>query len=74
VLNIFDSETQLIKTNKPLSEGKSELIEKILQRIEGYQKARNSRYIMMNAPEEAVPAIKRNYSVTEKPNDYAAGR
>jgi len=40
VLNIFDSETQLIKTNKPLSEGKSELIEKILQRIEGYQKAR----------------------------------
>jgi len=58
VLNIFESETQLIKTNKPLSEGKSELIEKILQRIEGYQKAGNSRYIMMNAPEEAVPAIK----------------
>lgn len=58
VLNIFDSETQLIKTNKPLSEGKSELIEKILQRIEGYQKAANSRYIMMNAPQEAVPAIK----------------
>jgi len=58
VLNIFDSETQLIKTNKPLSEGKSELIEKILQRIEGYQKAANSRYIMMNAPAEAVPAIK----------------
>jgi ATP phosphoribosyltransferase len=56
---IFDSETQLIQTNKPLSEGKQKLIEKILQRIEGYKKAAESRYIMMNAPEEAVPKIKK---------------
>lgn len=58
LINIFDSETQLIKTNKPLSEGKSQLIQKILQRIEGYQKAGKSRYIMMNAPQEAVAEIK----------------
>lgn len=58
LINIFDSETQLIKTKKPLSEGKSQLIEKILQRIEGYQKAAKSRYIMMNAPQEAVEEIK----------------
>ena len=58
LINIFDSETQLIKTRKPLSEGKSSLIEKILQRIEGYQKAGKSRYIMMNAPQEAVAEIK----------------
>lgn len=58
LINIFDSETQLIKTKKPLSEGKSQLIEKILQRIEGYQKAGKSRYIMMNAPQEAVAEIK----------------
>lgn len=56
--SIFDSETQLIQTRKPLSEGKKQLIEKILQRIEGYQKAGKSRYIMMNAPREAVPNIK----------------
>ena len=56
--NIFDSETQLVQTNKPLSEGKQKLIEKILQRIEGYKKAAESRYIMMNAPESAVPKIK----------------
>jgi ATP phosphoribosyltransferase len=56
--NIFDSETQLVKTRKPLSEGKKQLIEKILQRIEGYQKAGKSRYILMNAPEKAVPTIK----------------
>ncbi len=57
-INIFDSETQLIKTKKPLSDGKKGLIEKIIQRIEGYQKAGKSRYIMMNAPEEAVSKIK----------------
>lgn len=55
---IFDSETQLIQTNKPLSDGKKHLIEKILQRIEGYKKAAESRYIMMNAPQESVPKIK----------------
>ncbi len=56
---IFDSETELIQTNKPLSEGKRQLIEKILQRIEGHKKAAESRYIMMNAPQESVPEIKK---------------
>jgi ATP phosphoribosyltransferase len=54
----FESETQLIQTNKPLSDGKKALIEKFLQRMEGHQKAEKSRYIMMNAPEEAVSEIK----------------
>jgi ATP phosphoribosyltransferase len=55
---IFDSETQLVQTNKPLSEGKQALINKMLQRIEGHKTAAESRYIMMNAPESAVPKIK----------------
>lgn len=55
---IFDSETQLVQTNKPLSEGKQQLIDKMLQRIEGHKTAAESRYIMMNAPETAVPKIK----------------
>lgn len=54
----FESETQLIQTNKPLSKGKQALIEKFLQRMEGHQKAEKSRYIMMNAPEESVSEIK----------------
>lgn len=58
VINIFDSETQLIKTRMPLSDGKKQMIDKIIQRIEGYQKAGKSRYIMMNAPQEAVEEIK----------------
>lgn len=56
---IFNSETQLIQTNKPLSEGKQALIEKFFQRMEGFQQAEKSRYIMMNAPHAAVEEIKR---------------
>ena len=55
---ILESETQLIRTNKKLSPGKKQLIDKFLQRMDGHQQAERSRYIMMNAPEEAVPEIK----------------
>lgn len=57
-VTFFESETQLVQTNKPLSDGKKALIEKFLQRMEGHQKAEKSRYIMMNAPEESVNEIK----------------
>lgn len=55
---LLESETQLIRTNKELSEGKRKLIEKFLVRIDGFQQARQSRYIMMNAPQHAVENIK----------------
>lgn len=55
---IFESETELIRTNKKLSDGKQKLIEKFIIRMDGYQQAERSRYILMNAPEEAVPEIK----------------
>ena len=55
---IFESETELIQTNKELSPGKQQLIEKFMQRIDGHQQAERSRYIMMNAPQSAVPQIK----------------
>lgn len=55
---ILESETQLIQTNKKLSPGKQQLIEKFLQRMDGHQQAERSRYLMMNAPKKAVPKIK----------------
>lgn len=55
---IFESETELIRTNKELSPGKQRLIEKFLVRIDGHQKAGRSRYIMMNASEDDVDEIK----------------
>ncbi|HKJ46937.1 MAG TPA: ATP phosphoribosyltransferase [Balneolales bacterium] len=54
---IFQSQTQMIKTNKELPQEKLELIEKFLIRIEGSQTAEKSRYIMMNAPEDSVEEI-----------------
>jgi ATP phosphoribosyltransferase len=55
---IFYSQTQLVRTNQPLSEKKLELIERLLLRINGRQLAERSRYIMMNAPAHAVESIK----------------
>ncbi|MGM0586953.1 MAG: ATP phosphoribosyltransferase [Bacteroidota bacterium] len=56
--SIFDSETQLIRTNRELSEKKEELISKLMLRMDGHQKAERSRYIMMNAPEDALGMIR----------------
>jgi len=55
---IFESETELIRTNKELSPGKQKLIDKLMVRMDGYRQASRSRYIMMNAEEEDVPKIK----------------
>lgn len=58
LFTILESETKLIKTNKELSPGKEQLIDKFLVRIDGYQQAKKSRYIMMNAPEDKIGRIK----------------
>jgi ATP phosphoribosyltransferase len=54
---MFRSECQLIRTNKPLSQEKLDLIDKFLVRIGGCQLAERSRYIMMNAPKTSVESI-----------------
>lgn len=64
---ILESETQLIRTNKKLSKGKKQLIDKFLQRMDGHQQAERSRYIMMNAPQSAVPKIKEIIPSLESP-------
>ncbi len=58
LFTILESETKLIQTNKELSDGKKELIEKFLVRIDGYQQAKKSRYMMMNAPADKIDRIK----------------
>ena len=58
IATIYESETQLIRTNYELSDKKLELINKFQQRMDGYQQAERSRYIMMNAPESALEEIK----------------
>ncbi len=58
LFSILESETKLIQTNKELSPGKQQLIDKFLVRIDGYQQAKKSRYMMMNAPANKIDRIK----------------
>lgn len=64
---IFRSEAQLIRTNKPLSQSKLDLIDKFLVRIGGRQLAERSRYIMMNAPKSALQTITRIIPALKSP-------
>lgn len=58
LFTILESETKLIRTNQDLSPGKKDLIEKFLLRIDGFQQAKQSRYIMMNAPVKDIDKIR----------------
>ncbi|GIV40626.1 MAG: ATP phosphoribosyltransferase [Thermonema sp.] len=53
---IFRSQAVLIQT-PVLNEEKQAVLQKLLFRIEAVQNARNNKYILLNAPKEAIPAI-----------------
>lgn len=57
VETVLDSEAVLVRTRKPMSPGKAEVSENLLRRIEGVLATQESKYIMMNAPEEALDEI-----------------
>ncbi|HEX8640837.1 MAG TPA: ATP phosphoribosyltransferase [Allosphingosinicella sp.] len=54
---VFDSEAVLIRTLKPVSEAKREQGDRLLSRIEGVLATKESKYIMLNAPGEALREI-----------------
>ena len=54
---VLDSEAVLIRTRKPLSPERAELAEQMMSRIEGVLATQESKYIMLNAPEEALETI-----------------
>ena len=54
---VFESEAVLIRTRKPISSAKCEQIGGLLSRIDGVIATKESKYIMLNAPEAALPAI-----------------
>jgi ATP phosphoribosyltransferase len=57
VETVFDSEAVLIRTRKPVSEAKRDQGERLLSRIEGVLATKESKYIMLNAPGEALKEI-----------------
>jgi ATP phosphoribosyltransferase len=57
VETLLDSEAVLIRTRKPIGERKAEQAGRLMSRLEGVLATRDSKYIMMNAPGEALKRI-----------------
>ena len=57
VETVLESEAVLIRTRTPLSEEKAEIADRLLRRIDGVLATQESKYIMLNAPEEALSKI-----------------
>jgi ATP phosphoribosyltransferase len=57
VETVYDSEAVLIRTRKPISDAKLEQGNQLLSRIEGVLATKESKYIMLNAPGEALRQI-----------------
>ncbi len=67
MLSILDSEAVLIKKTSPLATGKQKILERLEARIESVLGARNTKYIMMNAPIESANKIASFLSSMEAP-------
>ena len=57
VETVFESEAVLIRTRRPVAEPKQEQVAGLLSRIDGVLATKESKYIMLNAPGEALAAI-----------------
>lgn len=57
VEKVYESEAVLIRTRKPVSEAKQEQGERLLSRIGGVLATKEAKYIMLNAPSEALKEI-----------------
>jgi ATP phosphoribosyltransferase len=57
VETVLESQAVLVRTRKPIGDPKEELGAQLLSRIEGVLATRDSKYIMLNAPGEALKRI-----------------
>ena len=64
---ILDSQAALIRTPREVPPEKLDWIMRLLQRIEGVMQVRESKYVMMNAPVSAIPAITKLLPGAEAP-------
>jgi len=55
---LLESEAVVIQTQAPLGDEKQALVDKILQRLDGVLQVRESKYIMLHAPREALGRIR----------------
>lgn len=59
VEDVLDSEAVLIRSTRPLSGARAELGDNLIRRIDGVLATQDSKYILMNAPGEALNEIAR---------------
>lgn len=64
---LLDSEAVVIQTEAPLGTQKQALVDKILQRLDGVLKVRDSKYIMLHAPRSALEEIRTLLPGSETP-------
>ena len=55
---LLDSEAVVIQTQETLSSDKQALVDRMLQRLDGVLQVRESKYIMLHAPREALAEIR----------------
>ncbi len=64
---LLESEAVVIQTQAPLAPAKQALVDKMLQRLDGVLQVRESKYIMLHAPREALAEITRLLPGSETP-------
>ncbi|MCX6130110.1 MAG: ATP phosphoribosyltransferase [Proteobacteria bacterium] len=64
---LLESEAVLIRPRGELSREQEQIIERLLARFEGLGKAKNAKYIMMNAPKDAIYRISQLIPGMERP-------
>ncbi len=67
VATVLDSEAIIIQTQAELPAAKQEMIDKLLQRLDGVLQVHGSKYIMLHAPRAALDEIRRLLPGTETP-------
>ncbi len=56
-VNIFDSQAILIRNETPFTDEKQKIYDAFVKRIDGVMSSRHAKYVMMNAPRDAVDQI-----------------
>ena len=64
---LLESEAVIIQTRAPLPPHKQELVERILQRLDGVLQVHESKYIMLHAPRQALDEIRELLPGSEAP-------
>lgn len=67
VQTVMESEAVIIQTRAVLGDLKRDWVSKILQRLDGVLQVRESKYIMLHAPRDALAEIKRLLPGSESP-------